>query len=390
MDQARLTASYLVDTKTFMSTFLREIKHLQLITALDLDSPDSLYCDVKDLARNGQQHIESLAVIFSGSQNGGKSYCDDCHNPFTVTPAGMRDESGKPIPLVTVKKDWSSFFPTMAILQTYKQIPPYIFTRGFIKKKSKSTTTTPTSSSRISLPSTSDTSGPSSSCASGPSISHTSGPSSSCTSGTYSSYTTGHSSPQTSDPFSSSISSRTTIDPFFMRGQEPISEVCSFDQSYYCADSYSNHSGILEIDITPEKRTSTTRQLFLSGDATELYVIDRIEEHNKGYCSLVVPGSAPLDMEFNIDETCATAKKFDTLPGTHRWMLYKDIVKGDLNINCGVYMSITSILDDKRVTCCQESVGPSDVLFNNPPQRYKIHRDYFRMPKLSLPSPISI
>jgi hypothetical protein len=317
----------------------------------------------------------------------------------------------------------------MAILQTYKRIPPYIFTRGFIKKKSKSATTTPTSSSRTSLPTTTYASGPStpytsvpsslyapgpsSTYTSGPTSSYPTGPSSTHTSGTSSFYKSGPSSTHTSGPASSyksvpsskdasgrsshhslgqfsSSSSSTATDPFFLKGQDPVPEVCSFDHRYYCADSNSNFSEILEIDITPEKRTSTTRQLFLSGDATELYVIDRIQEHNKGYCSLLVPGSVPFEMEFNIDETCATAKTFDTLPGTHRWMLYRDIVKGDLTIKCGAYMSITSILDDKRVTCCQETLGPSDILFNNPPQRYKIQRDYFRMPELSLPSPISI
>ena len=143
----------------------------------------------------------------------------------------------------------------------------------------------------------------------------------------------------------------------------------------------------LEIDLTPEK---STRQQYQSGDVTESYVIDRITSDNKGYCSLIVTGSTPLKMEFNLDETCSEAKVFDSLPGAHRWMLYKDVVKGELVIRRGGYLSVTSVLHDKRVTCCVETVGPSDILWNESPQLYKLHRDYFRMPKLYFSSPLSI
>lgn len=97
---------------------------------------------------------------------------------------------------------------------------------------------------------------------------------------------------------------------------------------------------------------------------------------NKGYCSRLVTGAAPFDMEFNLDETCSVPGIFDSLPGTHKWMLYRDIVKGDLVISCGTFLSVTSIRTDKRIICCQESVGPSGVLFKTPPQLYKIHRDF--------------
>ena len=153
-------------------------------------------------------------------------------------------------------------------------------------------------------------------------------------------------------------------------------------------DEFTGSTDVLELDISPEKKTS--RQLFATGDATDNYVIDRISTANRGYCSLLVTGSSPFDMEFNLDETCAVAKNFESLPGTHRWMLYKDIVKGSLLIERGTYVSVTSIREDMRITCCVESVGPSDVLFSDPLQLYKLHRDFFRMPLLSCTSPISI
>jgi hypothetical protein len=75
------------------------------------------------------------------------------------------------------------------------------------------------------------------------------------------------------------------------------------------------------------------------------------------------------------------------LPGTHSWMLYKDIVRGELVIRRGCYLSITSVLPDGRVTCCVESVGPLDVLWNDSPQLKKLHRDDFRMPELYSKTP---
>ena len=71
-------------------------------------------------------------------------------------------------------------------------------------------------------------------------------------------------------------------------------------------DEFTGSTDVLELDITPEKKTS--RQLFATGDATDNYVIDRISTANRGYCSLLVTGSSPFDMEFNLDETCAVAK----------------------------------------------------------------------------------
>ena len=339
LDQARLTASQLVDTKTRISTLLCGLKNIELLKILDFDSPDCSYCSIKDVARSGQQRIECLAVIFSGSQNGGISYCDEGNNPFEIHSEGIKIGKGKPLPPVNWKDNWQKYFPSMASLESNPNIPKYLFTRGFIKKTNRSATTTPTSSSNMSSSSVS--------CSSSASSVHHS------TSKTYS----------------------------------PIQDRVSFTISDNCNESYRRSEDLLELDLTPER---PSRQLILSGDSTEFYVIDRISSDNKGYCSLLVAGSTPFEMEFNLDETCLVSRIFDSLAGTHRWMLYRDIVKGDLVIKCGTFVSITSIRTDMRITCCEESVGPSDVLFNNPPQLYKLHRDFFRMPSLSYPSPISI
>lgn len=116
---------------------------------MDFESPDCSYCSVKDIARSGQQHIECLAVIFSGSQNGGISYCDEDNNPFVKKSEGMREGKGKLLPEVAWKFNWQEHFPTMAALEANSEIPKYLFTRGFIKKTTRSATTTPTSSSNL-------------------------------------------------------------------------------------------------------------------------------------------------------------------------------------------------------------------------------------------------
>ena len=337
LDNARLSASDLADTKTVMSALLADLSYIDLRDALKFEEADSQYCSVKDLARSGQQHIEALAVIFSGSQNEGVSYCEDKYNPFNVASEGIKGSKGKN---VVLKKNWQMFFPTMVILQQ-SNVPPHVLTRGFCKKSMKAIIATPTSSS------------------------------SSSSSSSFTSSTHLRPSSAVTNDFS-----------------DPPPKGSQLGQCDLHEDYFSNANDALEIDLTPEKLSS--RQLFQTGDVTETYVIDRMVSHNKGYCSLIVTGSTPLVMEFNLDETCSEAKVFDSLPGTHRWMLYKDVIRGELSIPRGRYVSITSVLSDRRVTCCVETVGPSDVLWNDSPQLYKLHRDYFRMPELYFSSPISI
>lgn len=153
------------------------------------------------------------------------------------------------------------------------------------------------------------------------------------------------------------------------------------DDITICGDIY-------ELDSTPDKKSA--RQLLMSGDVSENYVIDRISTGNKGYCSLLVTGPTPMEMEFNLDETCSAEKLFHSLPGTHKWMLYKDIQKGAIFISRGIFMSVTAIMSDMRVICCVETLGHLDVMSDKAPQLYKLHRDYFRMPEISYSSPISI
>ena len=279
-----------------MSDLLRSLKYSELIALLDLESPSCSYCSAKDIARQGQQHIECLAVIFSGSQNRGVSYCEDCRNPFKIIigESGFKGAS----PKVSWKENWRSHFPTMAELEDILEIPKYLFSRGFIKKTTGSAKATPCSSSNSSI------------------------------SATTTSKDAGRSN-------SSSIPDRASVSSY--RDQ--------WD------DDYTGGTGVLDLDVSPmrylstsrspERYLSTSRSLFSSGDPTENYIIDRISEMNRGYCSLLVPGSSPFDIEFNLDETCAAAKKFESLPGTHRWMLYKDIVKGHLVIERGTYVSVT-------------------------------------------------
>ena len=310
-----------------MSALLSELTLVQLLELLNFESPECSFAMVKDVARSGQQHIECLSIIFSGQLNGGVSYCTDDLNPFTT-------ES-----VVAWKKDWQLHFPSLGTLEKNDDIPKHLFNRGFIKKSKKSYAT----------------------------------PTSSATSLTSSS--------------SSSSTSYLLKDPPSTNMSWPVPlNSSSFYEDY--RDDLHSSSDVPDIDLTSEHTSS--RQLFLSGDVSEGYVIDNITSDNKAYCSLVVQGSVPLDMEFNLDETCAIPRSFATLPGTHRWMLYKDIVHAEVKINSGTFMSIVAILPDARLTCCEEIVGPSEFMFTNRRLLYKLHRDHFRMPPLYFSSPISI
>lgn len=317
----------MVDIKSMMSTLLANIKHTVLMTLLDLGSEDSLYSTVKDAARNGQQHIECLAVIFSGSQNGGKSFCNDRQNPFLVRRESCANERGTPVPRVSWKENYEAFFPTLADLERNQEIPTHLFTRGFLKKTGKSAT--PKTSSSKSAASFSDT-----------------------------------------------LSSTTTTTPLH-------------EKNLGGNDLFDNFSStIRDLGDTPPMKTS--KRLFENADVTDHYVLDQMQSGNRGYCSLLIPGTSPLAMEFNLDETCSEPVTFPCLPGTHRWMLYKDIATENIKVYAGFFVSIISIDINKKITCCTEIVGPADILSEGSPQMYRVKMDYFRTPEVLCTAPLII
>lgn len=134
-----------------MSNLLAAIKPSFLATLLDLGAPDTSYCAPRDVARNGQQHIETLSIIISGSQNNGVSCCDEGHNPFVVMREGSTNSAGRPLPRVSWKDNFEAIFPRMAYfesLESSKSIPHYLLPRGFLKKSGR--VPTPVSSSTTS------------------------------------------------------------------------------------------------------------------------------------------------------------------------------------------------------------------------------------------------
>ena len=133
-----------MDNKKEISDLLRSLKYSELIALLDLESPNCSYCCAKDVARQGQQHIECLAVIFSGSQNRGLSYCEESRNPFK-TAVGESGHKGASLPKVSWKENWRSHFPIMAELEEILVISKYLSTRGFMKKTVGSVKATPSS-----------------------------------------------------------------------------------------------------------------------------------------------------------------------------------------------------------------------------------------------------
>lgn len=127
--------------------------------------------------------------------------------------------------------------------------------------------------------------------------------------------------------------------------------------------------------------TKTSKKLFDNGDITEHYVLEQRRNNNRGYCSLLIQGSAPLTMEFNLTETCTEPIKFACLPGTHRWMLYKDITTSNITVNADSFMSIISIDSSQKITCCVELVGPADVLSRHI-KMYRVKMKYFMIPTM--------
>ena len=163
--------------------------------------------------------------------------------------------------------------------------------------------------------------------------------------------------------------------------------------SPFAYDEYEERSpsfdyGTLEVDLTPERHS--TRSSLQTVDVIDNYVLDGIMEENRGFCSILVGGSVPLEMEFNLDATCDAPRIFTSLPGTHRWMLHKDMTRGELTVTQGSLVSVMSISPALRVVCCVESFTHSGILLHEPTQLYKLTKEHFRMPAINFSSPVSI
>ena len=70
----------------------------KILGILDLESANSSYYETRDRNRNGQQHIEALALIFSGSFNNGKYYIDEDKFPFLLQFDGDHNAEPDAIP----------------------------------------------------------------------------------------------------------------------------------------------------------------------------------------------------------------------------------------------------------------------------------------------------
>ena len=66
------------------------------------------------------------------------------------------------------------------------------------------------------------------------------------------------------------------------------------------------------------------------------------------------------------------------MPGTHRWLLYKDIKKVGLSI--GDYVSVIGVNNNNKVIFCKEILKAGNN--NISPHTYNISKEYFLMPEL--------
>lgn len=102
-----LTSKTILKRKSAIYVFLQTLPSQTLAHLLDFDDEESKYSGFRGI--NSKQHFENLAIIFSGSYNGGESCLSE-----TCTPYIMTENNGDYS--ATKKLNWENFFPIVVML----------------------------------------------------------------------------------------------------------------------------------------------------------------------------------------------------------------------------------------------------------------------------------
>jgi hypothetical protein len=86
----------------------------EILEALHLDDPESEYHALRDA--NGKQHIEGLAIIFSGSYSNGIPCFPPNLTPYEIVDTRM-------VYTAVLKNNWRNAFPTIVMMQRNDKIP---------------------------------------------------------------------------------------------------------------------------------------------------------------------------------------------------------------------------------------------------------------------------
>lgn len=118
-----LSSKTISKKKNAICSFLATLPTLTLAKLLEFDDEESKYKGFRDI--NTKQHFENLAIIFSGSYNGGESGINDSQTPYVLSVVDGEYT-------VTAKDNWQKCFPTVVMLQRNVKVAKSILERFLI------------------------------------------------------------------------------------------------------------------------------------------------------------------------------------------------------------------------------------------------------------------
>ena len=108
VEAKRISNQTILSKKRAAYSIISRMDAREIVMALRFDDPDSEYHALRDAT--GKQHIEGLAIIFSGAYNKGIP----CFPP-NLTPYDMLDTNVEYTAIL--KENWRQMFPTIVMMQ---------------------------------------------------------------------------------------------------------------------------------------------------------------------------------------------------------------------------------------------------------------------------------
>ena len=109
-----ITNRSILGVKNAVAVMLSSMNVKEIVEALHLEDPESEYHSLRDA--NGKQHIEALAIIFSGSYSNGIPCFPPHFTPYEIVDTRM-------VYSAILKNNWRDAFPTVVMMQRNDRIP---------------------------------------------------------------------------------------------------------------------------------------------------------------------------------------------------------------------------------------------------------------------------
>ena len=128
----------ILSKKSAVSEMLSKMDVNDIINALHFEDADSEYHALRD--PNGKQHIESLAIIFTGSYNNGKPCFQANFTPYDLVDSNVHYTA-------VLKSNWRKMFPNIVMMQRNVSIQKSTLQRFLLTRNKKTPPGMSTSSS---------------------------------------------------------------------------------------------------------------------------------------------------------------------------------------------------------------------------------------------------